>query len=168
MQGDLKRYIWYLDSGCSRHMTGCKALLEEYQVQAGPKITFGDDASGVTEGYGVLNNGQVKFAHVAYVNGLKYNLISVSQLCDAGNRVLFDVNQGTILDRNWKVVLVAPRKGNTYPLDLSPVPSEQCFYSKADEDTNWLWHKRLSHLNFKNINKLSRKTVSSWDSSFVF
>jgi hypothetical protein len=157
VQGDLKRYIWYLDSGCSRHMTGCKTLLEEYQVRTGPKITFGDDASGQTEGYGVLNNGQVKFAHVAYVNGLKYNLLSVSQLCDSGNRVLFDEYKGVIFDRDWKVVLMAPRKGNVYPLDLSPVPSEQCFYSKADEDTNWLWHKRLSHLNFKNINKLSRK-----------
>ena len=65
VQGDLKRYIWYLDSGCSRHMTGCKSLLEEYHVQSGPSITFGDDASGQTEGYGVLNNGQIKFAHVA-------------------------------------------------------------------------------------------------------
>ena len=78
VQGDRKKYIWYLDSGCSRHMTGCKTLLEEYQVKAGPSITFGDDALGTTEGYGVLSDGQIKFTHVAYVNGLKYNLISVS------------------------------------------------------------------------------------------
>jgi len=64
--------------------------------------------------------------------------------------------------------LMAPRKGNVYPLDLSPVPSEQCFYSKADEDTNWLWHKRLSHLNFKNINKLSRKQLADGIPSVSF
>lgn len=160
VQGDRKKYIWYLDSGCSRHMTGCKTLLEEYQVKAGPSITFGDDASGATEGYGVLTNGQIKFTHVAYVNGLKYNLISVSQLCDAGFRVLFDIDQGTIFNINWEVVLVAPRKGNVYALDMSVAPTEQCFYSKADEDTNWLWHKRLSHLNFKNLNKLARKGLA--------
>jgi len=141
-------------------MTGCKSLLDEYRVQSGPKITFGDDASGDTEGYGVLNNGQVKFAHVAYVNGLKYNLISVSQLCDVGYRVLFDVSRGIIFNQEWKVVLIAPRKGNVYQMDMETTPSEQCFYSKADEDTNWLWHKRLSHLNFKNINKLSRKSLA--------
>ena len=141
-------------------MTGCKSLLDEYRVQSGPKITFGDDASGDTEGYGVLNNGQVKFAHVAYVNGLKYNLISVSQLCDVGYRVLFDVSRGIIFNQERKVVLIAPRKGNVYQMDMETTPSEQCFYSKADEDTNWLWHKRLSHLNFKNINKLSRKSLA--------
>src|SRR3990170_6893047 len=141
-------------------MTGCKSLLDEYRVQSGPKITFGDDASGDTEGYGVLNNGQVKFAHVAYVNGLKYNLISVSQLCDVGYRVLFDVSCSIIFNQEWKVVLIAPRKGNVYQMDMETTPSEKCFYSKADEDTNWLWHKRLSHLNFKNINKLSRKSLA--------
>ena len=72
-------------------MTGCKPLLEEYQVKSGPGVTFGNDGSGVTEGYGVFNSDQVKFTNVAYVNGLKYNPISVSQLCDSGFKVLFDV-----------------------------------------------------------------------------
>jgi hypothetical protein len=112
VQADRKKYIWYLDSAAGRTMTGDKGLLEEYRVQEGPSITFGNDGSGQTEGYGVLNNGQVRFTKVAYVNGLKYNLISVSQLCDDGFRVLFDVSQGTIFNRDWKVVLVAPRKGN--------------------------------------------------------
>ena len=141
-------------------MTGCKPLLEEYHVQDGPTITFGNDGGGKTEGYGMLNNGQVKFTKVAYVNGLKYNLISVSQLCDDGFRVLFDIAQGTIFNKDWQVVLIAPRKGNVYVLDMESSPSEQCFYTKADEDTNWLWHKRLSHFNFKNINKLSRKQLA--------
>ena len=160
VQGDRKKYIWYLDSAAGRTMTGCKSLLEEFRVEDGPSITFGNDGNGKTEGYGILNNGQVKFTHVAYVNGLKYNLISVSQLCDDGFRVLFDVAQGTIFNKDWQVVMIAPRRGNVYVMDMECSPQEQCFYTKADEDTNWLWHKRLSHLNFKNINKLSRKHLA--------
>ena len=154
VQGDRKKNIWYLDSAAGRTMTGCKPLLEEFTVQDGPAVTFGNDQNGKTEGYGVLNNGQVEFKRVAFVNGLKYNLISVSQLCDDGYRVLFDIAQGTIFNKDWKVVMIAPRKGNVYIMDMEPVAKEHCFYVKANEDTNWLWHKRLSHLNFKNINKL--------------
>ena len=50
----------------------------------GPSVTFGDDSQGQTEGYGVLSNGPLTFRRVAYVSGLKHNLISVSQICDAG------------------------------------------------------------------------------------
>ena len=124
-------------------MTGCKTLLEEFEVSDGPSITFGNDGSGKTKGYGVLNNGQVKFRWVAYVNGLKYNLISVSQLCDDGYQVLFNISQGIVFNKDWKVVLIAPRKGNVYIMDMESSPSEQCFYTKADEDTNWLWHKKV-------------------------
>jgi len=160
VQGDRKKNTWYLDSAAGRTMTGYQTLLEEYRVQEGPSITFGNDGDGKTEGYGVVSNGQVTFTRVAYVNGLKYNLISVSQLCDDGFKVLFDIQQGTVFNRDWKVVLIAPRKGNIYAVDMNSSPSEQCFYTKADEETNWLWHKRLSHLNFKNINKLSRKQLA--------
>lgn len=78
VQGDRQKYIWYLDSAAGRTMTGCKTLLEEFVASDEPSITFGNDGSGKIEEYGVLNNGQVKFRRVAYVNGLKYNLISMS------------------------------------------------------------------------------------------
>ena len=110
VQGDRKKNIWYLDSAARRTTTGCKPLLEEFTVQDGPAVTFGNDGSGKTEGYGVIDNGQVQFTKVAFVNGLKYNLISVNQLCDDGYKVLFDIAQGTIFNKDWKVVMIAPRK----------------------------------------------------------
>nr|GEU43457.1 retrovirus-related Pol polyprotein from transposon TNT 1-94 [Tanacetum cinerariifolium] len=52
----------------------------------------------------------------------------------------------------------APRRNDVYVLDMSSLtPNEACFFAKASESINWLWHKRLSHLNFKNINKLSKQ-----------
>ncbi|GJW64007.1 retrovirus-related pol polyprotein from transposon TNT 1-94 [Tanacetum coccineum] len=51
----LKRSVWYLDSGCSRHMTGVKQYLHRYSKEPGPKVVFEDDSSGDTEGYGSIN-----------------------------------------------------------------------------------------------------------------
>ncbi|KAI3770779.1 hypothetical protein L6452_01923 [Arctium lappa] len=48
--------IWYLDSGCCRHMTGQKCLLTEYKEEKGPSVTFGGNGKGYTRGFGVLSN----------------------------------------------------------------------------------------------------------------
>ncbi|GKF67609.1 hypothetical protein Tco_0197288, partial [Tanacetum coccineum] len=49
---DIRKPFWYLDSGCSRHMTGVKSYMHIYIEQPGPKVVFGDDSTCVTEGYG--------------------------------------------------------------------------------------------------------------------
>ena len=144
-------------------MTGCKPLLNDFQSKVGPKVTFRDNSTGSTKGYGVLTNGTISFSKVAYVDGLKHNLISISQLCDAGYTVSFNKHMGTILDQDGKVVLTAPRNKDVYILDMKSTFSDDsmCFYSKENAKLNWLWHKRLSHLNFKNINKLSKNELVS-------
>ncbi|GJQ96901.1 retrovirus-related pol polyprotein from transposon TNT 1-94 [Tanacetum coccineum] len=125
----LREPIWYLDSGCSRSMTGVKSYLHKYVEQL-----------------------------VAFVNGLKYNLISISQLCDAKYIVQFDDKKGTIFNANKEIVLITPIRNDVYALDMSSLtPNRACFFAKASENVNWLWHKRLSHLNFKNINKLAKQ-----------
>ena len=45
MQGDRGKIVWYLDSGCARHMTGSKHLLERFYVQKGPGVKFGGDST---------------------------------------------------------------------------------------------------------------------------
>lgn len=72
-----------MDSGCSRSMTGVKNFLHKYVEELGPKVVFGDNSSCITKGYGSVNCGDIIFSRVAYVNGLKYNLIIINQLCDA-------------------------------------------------------------------------------------
>ncbi|GKD70933.1 hypothetical protein Tco_1325023, partial [Tanacetum coccineum] len=86
---DIKKPIWYLDSGCSRHMTGVKSYLHKYVEQSGPKVVFGDDSTCTTEGYGSIKCNGIVFTKVTFVNGLKYNIISISQLCDAKYIVQF-------------------------------------------------------------------------------
>ena len=146
---------WHLDSACSRSMTGEKSLMTELVPCAGPSVAFGNDTEGHTEGYGVVTNGEITFKRVAYVNGLKHNLISVSQLCDEDFEVHFDKLQGIVTNINKEIVLIAPRSRDVYIIDMTPVvPQTQvCFYTKASADISWLWHKRLSH------NKLTKRDL---------
>ncbi|GKC05370.1 retrovirus-related pol polyprotein from transposon TNT 1-94, partial [Tanacetum coccineum] len=72
--------------------------------------------------------------------------------------VQFDDKQRTIFNANKEIVLIAPRRNDVYVLDMSSLsPNGACFFAKALESVNWLWHKRLSHLNFKIINKLAKQ-----------
>ncbi|GJT49017.1 retrovirus-related pol polyprotein from transposon TNT 1-94 [Tanacetum coccineum] len=156
---DIKKPIWYLDSECSRHMTGVKSYLHKYVEQSGPKVVFGDDSTSTTEGYGSIKCNGIKFTKVAFVNGLKYNPFSISQLCDAKYIIQFDEKRGTIFNSNKEVVMIAPRVRDVYVLDMTSSAQESCFFAKAYENLNWLYHKRLTHLNFKIINKLAKQNL---------
>ncbi|GJZ33412.1 hypothetical protein Tco_0578848 [Tanacetum coccineum] len=102
----------HFDSRCSKSMIGVKSYLHKYVEQPGPKVVFHDNSSCITEGYGSINRGDIVFSKVAFVNGLKYNLISIGQLCDAKYIVQFDDKQGTIFNANKKIVFIAPRRND--------------------------------------------------------
>ncbi|GJR04501.1 retrovirus-related pol polyprotein from transposon TNT 1-94 [Tanacetum coccineum] len=106
---------------------------------------------------------------VAYVNGLKHNLVSISQLCDANFKVLFTKTQGTIFNQKDEVVLIAPRRIDVYVIDMSSFNKDcnACFFAKASPSVNWLW-QRLSYLNFKNINNLVKHNLVSGIPSLTF
>nr|GEU59688.1 retrovirus-related Pol polyprotein from transposon TNT 1-94 [Tanacetum cinerariifolium] len=70
----------------------------------------------------------------------------------------YDEKGGTIFNSNKEVVMIAPRVIDVYVLDMTSSAQESCFYAKASENLNWLWHTRLAHLNFKTINKLAKKS----------
>ena len=74
--------ILVLDSGCSGHMTRNKALLSDFVEKVGPGVSYGDGNIGKTLGYDNINLGNVIIEKVALVSGLKYNLLSVSQIYD--------------------------------------------------------------------------------------
>ncbi|GJT97522.1 retrovirus-related pol polyprotein from transposon TNT 1-94 [Tanacetum coccineum] len=166
----LKRSIWYLDSGCSRYMTWIKQYLHRYSKESSPKVVFRDDSSRDTEGYGIVNCNGITFTRVVYMNGLKHNLISISQLCDANYKVLFTKTQGTIYNQNDEFILIAPRRRDVFVIDMSSFNKESnaCFFAKASPSINWLWHKRLSHLNFKNINNLAKHNLVYFLPSLTF
>ena len=69
--------MWILDSGCSRHMTGDRAVLSSMVEKSGLIVTFGDDNKGFTTGYGNLEIGNVIIENISLVEGLKHNLPSI-------------------------------------------------------------------------------------------
>ncbi|GKC69575.1 retrovirus-related pol polyprotein from transposon TNT 1-94 [Tanacetum coccineum] len=71
----------------------------------------------------------------------------------------FDETRGTIFNSNKEVVMIAPRVGDVYVLNMTSSAQGSCFFAKASENLNWLWHKRLAHLNFKTINKLAKQNL---------
>ncbi|KAJ9544835.1 hypothetical protein OSB04_024542 [Centaurea solstitialis] len=146
--------IWYLDSGCSRHMTGSKSVLSNYREEKGLAVTFGGNGKGQTRGYGTLTNGVTTFKRVAYVEGLMHNLLSISQLCDKNHKVSFSKKKCKVKNRRKEVILTGVRHAYIYIINMNTSTDNFCFVSRASSDTNWLWHKRLSHLNFKTINQL--------------
>ena len=130
--------------------------------KVGPIVIFGDDNKGFTKGYGNLEIGNVIIENISLVEGLKHNLLSISQFCDKGYNVDFRSERCLISHmKDEKLALQGVRKGNLYVADLKSTCDgvSRCFYSKASSDLSWLWHKKLSHLNFKTMNSLIKREL---------
>ncbi|GJT35254.1 putative ribonuclease H-like domain-containing protein [Tanacetum coccineum] len=126
------------------------------------------DGGRITGIRGTIKTYDNSFENVSYVKELKFNLLSVSQICDKKHNVLFTDTECLILSPEFKIVdenlvlLRAPRKNDVYSLNLkSIIPSGgvTCLVAKASEDEAILWHRRLGHVNFKNINKLVKSNL---------
>ncbi|XP_043717711.1 uncharacterized protein LOC122665624 [Telopea speciosissima] len=147
---------WILDRGCSTHMTGERdRFLNLDKVESG-SVRFGNNDWAKIEGKGTVNldQGRIKSGRVLYVSGLKHNLLSVSQICEQENEVLFTKEGFEIRKtKNGKKVAHGSRTdGNLYVLSESN--DDSCMISQENETT--LWHKRLGHINFKNLIKLRK------------
>ena len=94
----------------------------------------------------LLANGLIKLKNVLYVEGLKANLLSISQLCDQKLNVKFTKDSCKVLNRSGEVVLEGSRSSdNCYKL----IHSYTCHTTLLDNID--LWHQKLGHLNFKNL-----------------
>ncbi|GKC13754.1 putative ribonuclease H-like domain-containing protein [Tanacetum coccineum] len=153
-----------IDSGCSRHMTGNMSYLTDFKEIDGGYVAFGGNPKGrKITGRGTIKTGNLDFENVYCLRELKFNLFSVSQMCDKKNSVLFNDTECIVLSPNFKltdeshVLLKVPRKNNMYSVDLKnivPKGGLTCLFAKATSDESKLWHRRLRHINFKTMNKL--------------
>ncbi|GJU06652.1 putative ribonuclease H-like domain-containing protein, partial [Tanacetum coccineum] len=152
-----------IDSGCSRHMTGNKAYLADFQDFNGGPVAFGGSKGYIT-GKGKIKTGKLDFEDVSFVKELQhFNLFSVSQMCDKKNKVLFTDTECLVLSPDFKlpdenqILLKVPRQNNMYSFNLEnivPLGGLACLIAKATTDESNKWHRRLGHVNFKNLNRL--------------
>ncbi|KAL8125846.1 hypothetical protein AgCh_013227 [Apium graveolens] len=128
-EGNMRNSL-VLDNGCSGHMIGYKSLLSEFEEKVGP--------------------------------GLKHNLISMSQICDRGYHVNFYKEHYEIVNKtDGKIAMTGVRHGSLYEakVSMNTDESEVCLLSRESMEDSWNWHKRLSQLNFNNINELVKKDL---------
>ncbi|GJV33917.1 retrovirus-related pol polyprotein from transposon TNT 1-94 [Tanacetum coccineum] len=122
--------LFIVDSRCTKNMTGNLKLLCNFVKKYLGTVHFGNDQFALILGYEDLVQGNITINRIYYVEGLNHNLFSVGQFCNADLEVAF-------------------RKSTCFVRDLQG----------NDLLTAWLWHRRLSHLNFDYINLLSKKDV---------
>ncbi|KAJ9548098.1 hypothetical protein OSB04_020641 [Centaurea solstitialis] len=217
------RHVWYLDSGCSKDMTGRKEILHNFKQKFCGSVQFGNEQYAPILGYGdviqdkitpgskipwkrllpcilyyhkepwfvatcsnplsyrphsvstgsvpgsTLKKGSildltnspsyllyVLVKKVSLVEGLGHNLFSIGQFCDKDLEVGFKKRRCVVKTESGKEFLVGTRRRNLYKIDLRDVKAKNtlCLLSKASNQQSILWHRRLSHLNFKGLNKL--------------
>nr|GEV19389.1 putative ribonuclease H-like domain-containing protein [Tanacetum cinerariifolium] len=132
----------YWDSGCSRHMTGNISYLSEYEPYDGGYVSFGHGGGKIT-GKDIIKTGKLEFENVYFVKELKYNLFSVSQICDNKNSVMFTNSECLVLGKDFmlnddtNVLLRTPKQHNMYSIDLNnnvPHKNLTCLVEKASVD----------------------------------
>nr|GEY93093.1 ribonuclease H-like domain-containing protein [Tanacetum cinerariifolium] len=159
-----------IDSGCSRHMIGNMSYLSDFQELNGGYVAFdGNPKGGKISGKGKIKTGKLDFEDVYFVKELKFNLFSVSQMCDKKNKVLFIDSKCLVLSPDFQlpdesqVLLRVPRENNMYNVNLKDIVHYgdlTCLFTKAIIDESNLWHRRLGH---EDVNlKFLRSLPSEW------
>lgn len=144
---------WIIDSGCSYHMTGDKSKFVDFTQYDGNSVRFGNDAPCQIKGKRSIKLPEkISCDNAYYVEGLNYNLLSVSQLGNVGCKVEFGNKTAKIYDTDGKLIGKGDQtRSNLFYLDMENV---SCFVAKFDDV--WLWHKRLCHVNFDNLLNISK------------
>ncbi|KAI4365085.1 hypothetical protein MLD38_021104 [Melastoma candidum] len=99
---------WYLDSECSRHMTGDPSKFSQLTLQNEGSVKFSDNSKGSVIGKGTIGSpDSMVIDEILLVTELKHNLLSISQLCDKGYTINFDQNKCSgIVDNEVRFIVV--------------------------------------------------------------
>nr|GEU52681.1 ribonuclease H-like domain, reverse transcriptase, RNA-dependent DNA polymerase [Tanacetum cinerariifolium] len=152
--------IWYLDNGTSNHMTRTKSHFRDIDESVTGRVRFGDGSYVQIKGRGSIllgckNNEQKIVSDIYYIPNLKSNILSLGQLTEIGYKIIMDGNKLTLYDKNKKLLIKVERsKNRLYSIRLQ-IKAPICLLANIDNQA-WLWHARLGHLNFDDINKMTR------------
>lgn len=153
--------IWYLDNSVSNHMTGTKSHFKDIDESINGRVRFGDGSYVEIKGRGSIllgcgNQQQKIVSDVYYIPNLKSNILSLGQLTEIGCKIIMDENKLTLYDKSKKLLMKVERSNNRlYSIKLQ-IKAPICLLANVDNQA-WLWHARLSHLNFDALDKMTRK-----------
>jgi hypothetical protein len=138
-------------------MTGDRDKFLTLRKERDGSVSFGNDDSSKIIGKGTvrIGNKNEKAENVLLVEDMKHNLLSVSQMCDQGHKVTFDSQKCEIRkEGSGKLVATAARTSSNIYV-LSEIRNEKCCLGKEDE--SWLWNRRMGHMHFDNLVKVSKR-----------
>ncbi|KAJ9546661.1 hypothetical protein OSB04_019204 [Centaurea solstitialis] len=170
LRSSVPRYVpyhashkWYLDSGCSKHMTGRKELLSNYKEEYGGSVKFGNNELSPVVGHGDIVCEDITINNVAHVEGLNHNLFSIGKFCDKDLEVNFNKRRCAVRTEWGRELLVGTRKTNLYTIKLRHMlaTKSQCLITKKSSHQSLLWHRRLSHLNYRYLDRLVKQRLVS-------
>ncbi|CAM8944616.1 unnamed protein product [Rhodiola kirilowii] len=142
-------------------MTGNPEWFDSLQKHSGESIIFGNKSKGKVIAMGKVRiSDTIRIKEVSLVENLKYNLLSVSQLClDGKNHVIFNSHDCLVrCNETGKTVLRGIRVGEIYTVDPEFIPEEDLCLASITEDSI-LWHKRFGHASMKLLHKLHQKDL---------
>lgn len=143
---------WYVDSGATRHMSPHEDLIDNKEPHT-DKITAADGEEMAVRGTGdakvSFNDGNVKVKKLMHVPGLAVNLLSVSQIVQSGNVVVFDSDGCSIYNGDKERVLFCKSKNGVYEVEAD---ENKCLLAKLDDA--YTWHRRLGHASYPVITVL--------------
>nr|GEV36402.1 integrase, catalytic region, zinc finger, CCHC-type, peptidase aspartic, catalytic [Tanacetum cinerariifolium] len=153
--------LQYLDSGCTKHMTGNRSRLKNFMKKFIRTVRFKNDHFGAIMGYGDYVIGDNVISRVYYVEGLGYDLFFVGEFYDSDLEVAFRKHSCYVRDVDGMELLKGNRGSNLYTISVEDMmkSSPNCLLSKVSKNKSWLWLRRLNHLNFSTINDLVRKDL---------
>ncbi|KAK2439455.1 putative mitochondrial protein [Trifolium repens] len=155
---------WYLDSGCSNHMTSHREWLTSFDASQKTSIKLADGRKLAAEGIGNIvikskKGGKVIISEVIYVPDMSCNLLSLGQLVEKGFSVKLEDSALKLFDKMKNLVLMCNlSKNRTYKCKISSVDM-MCMSTTITDDIEALWHKRYGHLNFRNLSDLNSKEL---------
>ena len=146
--------LWYLDNGYSRHKTGDCFLFKVFESKKGSNVTFSDGSKSQIKGKGIISLlGLPNIANVLYVEGLRVNLLSISQICDQDFMVLFSKGKSIVLNEPVKKLISGVRTlNNCY--ELEPDADIVCNSIRLPNED--LWHQRMGHASYKHLSIVSK------------
>ncbi|GJU03001.1 hypothetical protein Tco_1113339 [Tanacetum coccineum] len=132
--------LWYLDSGCSKHVNGDRSRLKNFVNKFFGTVRYGNDHFGSIMGYGDYVIGDSVISRVYYVEGRGHNLFSVGQFCDYDLEVAFKKHSCYVRDTDGVELIKGSRGSNLYTISIEDMmkSSSICLFSKASKNKSWL------------------------------
>ncbi|GJR78636.1 retrovirus-related pol polyprotein from transposon TNT 1-94 [Tanacetum coccineum] len=161
---DAECHLDYLngENACpSNHQEHTRNQFPNSTLSLAGTVCFGNDHITAILGYGDLQWGNILITRVYFVEGLGHNLFLVGQFCDSDLEVTFRRNTCFIKNLEGVDLLKGNRTTNLHNINLHEMASASPIFLMvhATSTKSWLWHQRLSHLNFDTINDLARNDL---------